>query len=131
GATAGVFGTFARRDQPKEQLAGHLTAPGIQIVVEFFGTAGQRANYAAAAAVSVQSQGAAHATLDKFGQRVFEQRQCAGLLTNIRDNGVDQARFELEADALRRDRDGLAEFVRVQRQDNLGPLADQVAKIRV
>ncbi len=109
-AAACILCTVAGGNQTQKHLAGGFLSLSIELLVNFICPAGQRAGNPANIMVSVQRQAVAIASLEQFGQGILQQRQRAGLLVNIIDNGADQRGIQGQAIVLCRGADRLSQF---------------------
>ena len=69
--------------------------------------------------------------VEQLGQRVLQQRQRAGPIGHLPDQGGHERRLERDAVRLRRARDRTLELVRRHRCDDLGPVAEQFTETAV
>ena len=66
--------------------------------------------------------------VEHLGQRVLQQRQCAGPIGHLPNQGRHERRLERDAERLRRAGDRPFQVERCHRRDDLGPVAEQFAE---
>ena len=98
-AAARVFLALAQRDQAQEHLPRHVLARLIKALVDFFGALRQSPQRAADVLISGAGQQRAFAAFEEFSQGVLQQRQGAGLFTDVINDGFYQPLFQYRADA--------------------------------
>jgi hypothetical protein len=109
--------TLARAGQSQQHSAGHRLLVRVELVPGAFGQPGDRAPYPAGLLVGGYRQGAAAAVLPALQQRTRQQRQPAGLLGDLGDHRVGQARFQAQSGPAGGQLDGAAQLVLVHGAD--------------
>jgi hypothetical protein len=69
--------------------------------------------------------------VEQLGQRVLQQRQRAGSIGHLPDQGGHECRLERDAVGLRRTGDRTLQVVRRHRCDDLGPVSEQFTETSV
>ena len=87
---------LARPGQPQQDPAGHRLLAGVELLPGAFGQPGDRAAHPTGLLVGGQGQGAAVAVLPALQQRTRQQRQPPGLVGDLADHRLGQARLQLQ-----------------------------------
>lgn len=96
-----------------------------------FGALHQRARHPAELLVRGVVDAVAAPIVEQLRQRVLQQRQRAGSIGYLPDQGGHERRLERDAVRLRRTRDRTLQLVRRHRCDDLGPVAEQFTETSV
>jgi hypothetical protein len=112
-------------------LPGGGLAARVEASIQLLGPTAERADDAARRDVAVEREHVARARGEELGERVLQQGKRPRLMTDIGDDLRYQARFEPDADALRRALDRLRELVLGRGRDGDHARAQQLAELRV
>src|SRR5436190_3871441 len=130
-APARVLRALAQGDESEEQLPRRLLRLLPEAAVDLLRPAGQRARDAADRAVRIRRQRAALASLVQLRQGVLEERQGAGLVSDVRDELGEQARLEARAHPLRRTGDRPLELLCLEWDERFDVVAQQFREAAV
>ena len=117
--------------EAEEHLAAGSLRARVEAPVELLRAAAQRADDPAGRHVTLEREHVARTCGEEFGERVLQQRQCAGLLVDVGDDLRDEAWLETYADALRGSLDRVREFVLRRGGDCHHARAQQLSELRV
>lgn len=107
GSAAGVLGAFPEGGQPQEDVLGDGLLGRCQDPVDRLGGLSDGLAHPSGIPVTSAGQCPASTALPSGRQGVGQQRQCPGLLTQIRQDGLDQAGLQHQASVLGRAGDRL------------------------
>ena len=126
-----VLSSLVERDEAEEDLTGDLVSLVAEAGQQSLGARHQRAGHPAELLVGRVVDAVAAPVVEHLGQRVLQQRQCAGPIGHLPNQGRHERRLERDAERLRRAGDRPFQVDRCHRSDDLGPVAEQLAETSV
>ena len=127
-SATGVLAALAERDEAEEHLPGDLVGLVAEAAQQAIGALDQRARDPAELLVGGVVDAVAAPAVEQLGQRVLQQRQRAGSIGHLPDQGRDAMPARTSRRALSRQCDRPLQLARGHRRDDLGPLAEQFAE---